>query len=520
MLRCRVMATCIRPTGYAVPMHDALHAWLKTANATPDPLQAAEAAARAVSHDSWSVVRDAGSLARSRLTRSETSFGITASLTRVSVTHPSALATVSEGDVYPAFDGQGRKRRGAFDTPIEMARATVNAALQAARRPVERAVDPACGAGAFLLALSERVDCEIVGIDLDPIAAVVAAVAVPQASIVVGDGLLHRAPCDLLVGNPPFIAPEHQNKAVRARLRRAMPWLSGRFDLAVPFAAHAVECVRERGGVGLVLPESIMHQPYAKPLRIDWLRRHAIMHLSHSTPFPGAQVGVVSVGLSIGGGPAPLPSGIEASAVSGLPAAPLHPSLQPGDPELIRQIRSASRPLGDFATVDTGVVSHGSHGSKRVLLHDTPAPTRVPYVDARDLVENRTRWLDYRPDTMHRAKTPELFEHPKVLVQRIRGRGAIRAWVDRSGLYAGHTLTVVRPDRASLSPEAIQALITDPLIDGLIRMERGSRLDLYPRDVRSIPVPLCWLTGDTPRLSRAFGLSDSQVERILDFGHE
>ena len=189
----------------------------------------------------------------------------------------------------------------------------------------------------------------------------------------------------------------------------------------------------------------------------------------------------------------------------------------PGDPELIDRIRKRSIRLGDVATVDTGVVSHGSQGGKEALLYDKPTPERVPYVDAKDLQENRTRWLDYRPDLMHRSKSPALFEAPKVLVQRLRGKGPVRAWVDHSGLYAGHTLTIIQPNTNSLSPESIFKLITDPLVDGLIRMENGSRLDLYPKDVRSVPVPTIWQDDPTIPLAEAWGLNSTEVERLTTF---
>ena len=263
-----------------------------------------------------------------------------------------------------------------------------------------------------------------------------------------------------------------------------------------------------------------MNQPYAQPLRERWLNRHAITHLTHAEPFPGAQVGVVIIGMEKDAGPAPLPNGLRPESLARLDAVPFHPSLRPGDPEIVAKVRANSNPLGEFATVDTGVVSHGSHGGKAVLLHATPTADRVPYVDAKDLVDNRTQWLDYRPETMHRPKDPSLFESPKVLVQRLRGRGPIRAWVDRSGLYAGHTLTVVRPDRSPLTPERIHALITHPLVDGLLRMERGSRLDLYPKDVRSIPVPTQWLEQPDTPLEVALGLEAAETERLLSFSLE
>jgi len=48
-------------------------------------------------------------------------------------------------------------------------------------------------------------------------------------------------------------------------------------------------------------------------------------------------------------------------------------------------------------------------------------------------------------------------------------------------------------------------------------MERGSRLDLYPKDVRSIPVPRVW--SENPRLSlaEAWKLSPEQEDRLMAF---
>lgn len=501
-------------------MLDALNAWLAEANASGNRLRAVEAAARSVEADPWRVVREAGQLARCSMETAQRDIGLTETLSVVSTNHPNAVVRVDAGQAYPAFDRNGRKRRGAFDTPATMAHAAVTAALRASRRNAGQALDPSCGTGAFLVALSEQWSGDVIGIELDPVAAAVAAIAAPNARIIVDDGLASDVSCDVVVGNPPFIPPERQNKKTRTRLRQEMPWLVGRFDLAVPFAARSVERVRAGGGVGLILPEALMNQPYAQPLRERWLNRHAITHLTHAEPFPGAQVGVVIIGMEKDAGPAPLPNGLRPESLARLDAVPFHPSLRPGDPEIVAKVRANSNPLGEFATVDTGVVSHGSHGGKAVLLHATPTADRVPYVDAKDLVDNRTQWLDYRPETMHRPKDPSLFESPKVLVQRLRGRGPIRAWVDRSGLYAGHTLTVVRPDRSPLTPERIHALITHPLVDGLLRMERGSRLDLYPKDVRSIPVPTQWLEQPDTPLEVALGLEAAETERLLSFSLE
>ena len=499
-------------------MRDALRAGLQAAARGATAVEVVTQAAEAVGHDPWAVVQQAGALARAAWVPAPRDLGLTDTLRVTRPDHPEAIVTVSQGAPFPRFDRTGRQRRGAYDTPRAMARAVVHHALQATSRSPNHAMDPAAGTGTFLVALAEHNIPHIQGVELDPVAAAVARVAVPSADIRVADGFAIADETDLLVGNPPFVPPERQERPLRDALRARLPWLSGRFDLAVPFAAIAVDRVRPDGGVGLVLPAPMMVQPYAQPLRARWVEAHCITHLSPNMTFPGAQVRVVCLAMRVGAGPAPIPAhGLSAAELLSMPAVPLQPALQPGDPELLRQIHRASVPIGDVATVDTGVVSHGAGGGKARLLHATPTPDRVPYVDAKDLTLNRTRWLDYHPKEMHRAKSPELFEAPKVLVQRLRGRGPIRAWVDRGGLYAGHTLTVVRPDSPRVSPELLHRLITDPLVDGLLRMERGSRLDLYPKDVRSIPLPNRWLEDPGSSLADAWGLTVEQAARLLEF---
>jgi len=498
-----------------------LQAGLKVAHHSGDVQMAVQAAAEAVAHDPWRVIQEAGHLARAQWIRADQDLGLTASLTTKPIDHPQAIVQISKGSLFPCFDRQGRRKRGAFDTPKTMAISTVAGALKASSRPIQNAMDPAAGTGTFLLAMAELGVKGIRGIELDPLAACVASIAVPQADITVGSGIDSWDDTDLLVGNPPFVSPERQDKTLRTQLKGALPWLRGRYDLAVPFAALAVERVRPGGGVGLILPAALMVQPYAKPLRTQWIQNHRISGLSRPTAFPGAQVAVICLHMEAQTGPCPLPDfGLTPESLLSLDGVPLQAALQPGDPEIVAHIRQCSFPLGDLATIDTGVVSHGKLGSKSVLLHTTATPERVPYVDAKDLADNRTLWLDYQPENMHRPKTPALFSNPKVLVQRLRGRGPIRAWVDRSGLFAGHTLTVVRPDDPQFSPEDIHRLITDPIVDGLLRMERGARLDLYPKDVRSIPVPKAWKNNPNLPLQDAWDLTKHQVDRLMAFSVE
>ena len=81
------------------------------------------------------------------------------------------------------------------------------------------------------------------------------------------DGLQDGEAVELVVGNPPYVPPERQGKDQRVRLRLRFPWLRGRFDLAVPFAAVAASRVRPGGALRLVLPSAALSQPYGTPLR-------------------------------------------------------------------------------------------------------------------------------------------------------------------------------------------------------------------------------------------------------------
>lgn len=491
-----------------------LRAWLEVAAATGDRVLAAEAAARAVRGDGWDVVTRAGPLSRASLAVADADLGLDHRLEVRPISTPSLIAQVPAGAPYPVWDAVDRKRRGAWDTPPELVRRVVDLALAATTRRLSRGVDPACGTGGFLVALAERGVEQVAGVELDAAAAAVARVAVPRARVVVADGLTLDFEADLVVGNPPFVAPEHQDKASRAATRAAVPGLVGRFDLAVPFATRGVERLRPGGGLGMVLPASIFCEPYAQALRSAWLREEAITGLVGPLDFPGARGRVMLLGLRRGGPPVPLPSGALPTELLSLQGAPLDPIILPGDAELVRRIHGRSLPLGALCEVDTGVVSHGPRGGKAALLEAAPGPGLVPYVDAADLGRGAVRGLRYEPAQMHRAKRPGLFSAPKLLVQRIRGGGPLRVWLDEAGLFAGHTLLVVLPRPGAPPLARLQALLQSPLVQGLLRLDWGARLDLYPRDLAALPVPVTWLEAPSAPLEVAWELKPDEVRRL------
>jgi SAM-dependent methyltransferase len=497
-------------------MKAALHAYLSAVSAGASHESAVVIAAEAVASEPWDVVRDAGLLARCRLAIADRALGLSRLLRPVVPDSPRSLARIEPGQPYPALDHLGRRRRGAFDTPPAMARQVVRDALDACKGRVSVGLDPACGTGTFLLAMAQAGVPDVFGTDLDATALAVAQIAVPKARVVVEDALKHGPEVDLVCGNPPFVPPERQDPHLRRELRQRFPWLSGRFDLVIPFAAAATERVRSGGGIGLVLPAASLVQPYGAVMRRRWVERHEVTALSGPHPFPGAAVDVMRIAMTIGAGPSSLPDhGLDASELLLLENVPLTPRLRPGDVDLVLGIRKASCPLGTLALVDTGLVAHGAHGSKNRLIRDQPGEGRVPYADARAFFAGEHAWIEYRPDLMHRPKKPAMFEAPKIVIQRLRGRSPVRAAIDRDGIYVGHTCTVVQSKDDRISLEQLLEVITSPISDALVRIERGDRLDLYPRDVASLPVPSAWLGGEAVPFEKALGLGSSALERLL-----
>ncbi|MGB0113998.1 MAG: N-6 DNA methylase [Ilumatobacteraceae bacterium] len=173
-----------------------------------------------------------------------------------------------------------RKRFGAWYTPPDlvdtMVDAVVTAEFVASRRTIDRPVtvlDPACGDGRFLVAVTARVEAlggsaAVTGVDIDATAADVARLALPAASIVVADALDHdwtTASFDVVIGNPPFLS---QMAEATTRGGAGGRGAGAYADVAVEFLALAAELVSEDGGrLALVLPQSVLASRDAAAVR-------------------------------------------------------------------------------------------------------------------------------------------------------------------------------------------------------------------------------------------------------------
>jgi len=243
-----------------------------------------------------------------------------------------------------------RKEQGSHYTPPGLVAWILDRAL--AGNPTPRTVlDPACGAGNFLVAAAERLiaagipaadvlSARIAGIDLDGNAvqlcrarlrALLPADASPAdrarvdaglaAHVVVADAfaqpLAQAVGCDavdVIVGNPPFLNQLEVATAVTradaaAMRERTGGIVGGYADVAVAFLVDACRSVSERGSVGFVMPQSFLASKDARAAR-EWISasmRPSAIWTADERLFDGASVRVAGIvverGPGLAGGP-------------------------------------------------------------------------------------------------------------------------------------------------------------------------------------------------------------------------
>ena len=188
-----------------------------------------------------------------------------------------------------------RALHGVHYTPAPLAREIVHQGFAALSRPPRTVADPACGAGALLVAAADEllaagvapeeiVGHRLIGVELDPGAAAVAADALirwcadaggdpdrvtPRISVldafdVAVDRWPHRpsSGLDLVVANPPFLDQLDRASARDAEQRRTLTARFGRVgpycDTAALFLLVALDLVRDGGVVSILQPQSFL----------------------------------------------------------------------------------------------------------------------------------------------------------------------------------------------------------------------------------------------------------------------
>lgn len=384
-----------------------------------------------------------------------------------------------------------RKRSGQWPTPWWLCVAVVDR-LTLGNAPL--VVDPACGDGRWLLAVALRCpDARLVGIDSDPRAIDAARLTLARAGVTAdlrcGDGLADDAvpACDQVVGNPPFVRPQHLPRDVARDLWSRFSVATDKCDLSACFAERAVDRAPR---TALVLPANLLSLASFAALR----RRLLAAGVDAVLTVPkGAFAATVDVVVVICGPSDRRDAGsVDADGVQITGRLSVAADAWATDgvlPELV------GRPLGDHVTVHMGVVC-GDY--PRYVHPGLQFPEDRPTCRGRDVkrftITPRDEHLRYLPDEMLARKpyvAPKhagLFDVPaKVVLAGTSGR-VLRAAVDEERRFPLDSCYVVHGRRPDVDPWGILGLLLSrPVGDWYGRRFRAARVKGV--EVVRIPVP-------------------------------
>lgn len=403
-----------------------------------------------------------------------------------------------------------KKDLGQVFTPMP----AVEAALDLVKAKPERIIDPACGAGDFLLACSRRwPGARLTGIDIDPLALAVAATKLTLADIGNVELLLANAiglSCagtyDLVAGNPPWggILPLEDFPSNFPRQANSF----------VYFLELAARLLQPGGQLVFVLPEAFTKVWTYKKARAWLLQNFAVSGLHYIPKLfagyyaPAILLAAVRLPCSpVKGVPVWYQRSLNKpkTAHNILPAAALEPqrlnyNWQPAMEALWRQCRQdafyfregklgAALPEG-LAVVDfsLGIVT----GDNRRFIHNEPAPGRFSLLQARDIapftVSPPSRWLEYDSARLQQAAPLDKYQAAPKIVYRFIAREIIAA-VDYSGSLTLNNLNLILPLRLPFPLEYLVALLNSKLMNTLY-MYKFFTGKVLTRQLKQMPLRL------------------------------
>lgn len=466
----------------------------------------------------------------------------------------SAASPYLIGALYNALQAD-RHQQGAYYTPPGLARNLAAQTLDAVPiTPAPRILDPAAGAGAFLIAAAETLRSRgldrrtalacLTGVDLDADALEVARLGLwlwasdpglalddLPVTLLQADTLREtpselELPCDALLGNPPY-ASVFTRSGDEAPLN-GYETAKGAYDLAVPFVERAVTLTRPGGQIGLVLPNKLLAARYADTLR-GWLAKRVtilgieegaeglfdadvypvLIHMQRTTPQPAAPITITS---SDGAAHT-----VTQSDLHHAPGGTWWPVMDPGWADL-RGYFETGLTLGEIVEMHAGLTVAEAYALRDRVI-ECPLPTPGPH-DFRLLVSgaihpfyttwgrNKTRFLKrayQRPVIPEVALPARRQAHARAAKVIVAGLSrAPRACLDPGLSQASVSTTIIVGGRWPLG--AVCGLLNSTLFGRLYRAMfgglalSGGYLRVGKNELAALPVPD--LPADDPRVGQ------------------
>lgn len=480
--------------------------------------------------------------------------------------------------LYPALlSERSRSALGAFYTPPCLAARLLD---QVGEQGVDwatiRILDPACGAGAFLVGSALRMRAEIpdsepvfalrqiasrlTGLELDPNAASLAQAALEIALADLADAAgipvpmmirvcdaLEEAPeesFDLVIGNPPY-GRVTLTKEQRVRFSRS---LYGHANLYGVFTDIALRWTRPGGLIAYLTPASFLAGQYysalrqllaeqAPPVAIDFVhaRRGVFEDVLQETLLATyakggeprrAQIHYIQVANE-------RESSLTRNGTIGLPSDPKAPWLAPRSPQhgaLINAAEAMPARLRDWGySVSTGPLVWNRFKSQ---LRDKPGGAGVhPLIWAECVAADGRfifRALKRNHSPFFKLESGDdwlLVEEPCILVQRTTAKEQARRLIaaelpqsfvtEHRGVVVENHVNMVRATGAPMAPAGvIAAILNSSVVDQLFRCMNGS-VAVSAFELEALPLPDTSTLGPLMRFV-ASGASREQIDIECD----
>ena len=342
---------------------------------------------------------------------------------------------------------------------------------------------------------------------------------------------------DAVIGNPPYVRSNHMDIDQKKywKITRNFETVFGKFDVYVLFIEKSIKILMPSGLLGFIVPYPILSQKYASLIRSFILQKCEVRNIVDVSELKVFSANVSTCILIFKREPdAKIRTNntilihkfkddflnkevweVSQRAFESTTDNMFRLNVNNQTVLISEKLWSSSRYFSDFCYIGIGMDLHdsktGLDKSARIILEQLNSRSK-PYVEGKDITRygkpDWYRYVDYRPEKMHRPKYPEMFETKKIIVQVVVGREGIVATIDDEFLYAEQTLSVCVPkhilaytgkkdteatnDQIDLSRKHnlnyILGILCSKLINWYFTSWLSDELHVVPENLRQLPI--------------------------------
>lgn len=354
---------------------------------------------------------------------------------------------------------------------------------------------------------------------------------------------------DIVIGNPPYVSANNMSYEDRNALNKSeeYQYLKGKWDLYVPFVEKSIKILSRNGFFVFIIPYGILNQPFAEELRKAILKDFkllSIVDLKNNKIFENATVPscipIIQRKKSFNHEVSILGySKSEFIKNYGINIQKYHNTEQNMFrtenlnklSSILDRIKAKGNTLESNFYVSTGAEIHGKESkddigktisgkSKFDVLHKIYSQGLKPYIEGSAIPKSKSgrysfpkidTWLDYsNPQLMRSAKFSELFESEKIILRASSGNLRILAIYDDRNIYTSHKSIIIiensnlpqghllKKDISLLNLKYLLAILNCQLIDFYYGTVFGGFIDVYPNNLKSLPIPQISIAQQQP----------------------